>query len=213
MAERMQYWKDNSGKLKRVFEKVMKKHYPDLLKAEFLYTFRNKEKFDDEGKTILAEARRCGKKEQQIYGPDFEINVHADTWGDSSDILRYRIAFHELAHCGLKLDDDSIPKRDDNDHLVTEMIEHDIYIKSFKSEIELFGLEGDELIESAEFLANALGDQKGARKRGRKFAEELGSTEAPKEEKSKKSITKGDETFEVKRDKKKKKKKKSKSEF
>jgi hypothetical protein len=213
---KMVHWQDKSGKLKKVFDKVMKKYFPELLKAEFLFAFRNNDKFDDEEQVIIAEARKIGSKERDLYGFDFDITVHHDTWTDSKEEMKYRIAFHELSHCGLKLDDEGVPKRDANDHLITEMIKHDIYIKSFKTEIEIFGLDGEDLVDSAKFLSEALSNQDKAKKRRQKFIEGLGITTEEPEPKPKKKVTvnKGNEEYTVNRaPKKKKKKQQVKSEF
>jgi len=172
---KMTYWRDSSGKIEKYAKRVMKIYYPDLLKANFIYTFRNNDKFDDEGQVILAEARKIGKKERDLYSFDFEINVHADTWVDASEELKYRIIYHELKHCGLELDEEGIPKRDENDKLVTKIVKHDLIVKTFKCEIDIFGV--DECEDVADFFAKAMADREKAKKRRKKFLEKLGITQ------------------------------------
>jgi len=188
---RMSFWRDTSGKAEKYFKKVMKRFFPELNSAEFIYSFRNNEKTDDEGKVIIAEARKIPSKEKDLYGFDFEINMHADTWASAREEDKYRIAYHELSHCGIEVDENDEPKRDESGRIVTKMIPHDLYIKSFKSELQLFGISTD-IEELAEFMQEMLQGASSSKKK-KKFLEELDKAPEKKAKKKKKRLDEDDD--------------------
>ena len=188
---RMSFWRDTSNKSEKYYKKVMKRFFPELLSAEFIYSFRNNEKSDDEGKIIVAEARKIGNKEKDLYGFDFEINMHADTWASAREEEKYRIAYHELCHCRVELDENDEPKHDESGRIVTKMEPHDLYIKSFKSEMQLFGISKD-VEELAEFMQEMLQGASSSKKK-KKFLEELEKAPEKKAKKKKKKLTDDDD--------------------
>lgn len=148
-------WKDKSGVLKAFFEPFIKKEFPELTHAKMLYAFRDNEKKDDEGRPIAAEARKIPNKERDLYGYNFEILVHDVVWAKMSNKEKERLAFHELLHCRVSMDESGEPEKDEHGRLITYLEGHNIYLKTFKEEIERYGIEIDDL-ETVEFLAEAL---------------------------------------------------------
>jgi hypothetical protein len=169
------YWKDDKGDLEKIFKPLIEKHFPNLTQAQFIYTYHDKPTFDDEGEPIAAFARKIPNKERDIYGPDFEISVFQEYWITLSDKQKRRLAYHELLHPRIEMEDEDsdTPALDDNGRLITWIEPHDLVIKTFKQEIEVFGLsKGD--VKVAEFLSNALATyyEKKAEKRSRKDKDE-----------------------------------------
>ena len=168
------FWIDKSEKTAAVYSKLIKKFFPSLKKAQFLFTLRDKEKTDDEGNVIVAEARRIGTKERDLWGFDFEICMDAEIWAKANQVNKYRIAYHELNHCGVEMEEGtSDPKYDDNNRLKTFMIKHDLFLKTFKAEIEIFGFEGADH-EVATFMSEMMDSRDAIKKNKKKFMGELG---------------------------------------
>lgn len=170
MAEKMRYWVDESGELEKVFNSVIEKDFPLLSHANFLFTFRNNEKTDDEDRPIVAEARKIPNKERDLYGYDFEINVHFDAWREMLKGDRKRVAWHELNHCRVRETVDGEPEYDDNERLKIYTESHDVVIKTFRAEIARFGMD-DDVRAIAKFLRSQLKpstDRKRKRKKVKK---------------------------------------------
>lgn len=139
----LQYWKDKSGHLEKIFRKV-KKEFPRLKPAKILYTFRSEPKYDEEGKPVAGEARRLPNRERDLYGYDLEVCVHEDTWQSYGKKYRKQLAWHELRHCQVDYEENedgtetTTPKKDAAGRISVWLDDHDINIKSFMDEIERF---------------------------------------------------------------------------
>jgi hypothetical protein len=168
------YWKNKDVNTDKIFSKLTANFFPDLRKAKFLLTFRDNTKMDDEGNTIVAEARKCGTKERDLWGFDFEICMDSDIWNKANKADKYRIGYHELCHCGVEKEDGSNEvKYDDNNQLKTFLIKHDLFLKTFKQEIEIFGFEGVDN-DTAEFMSEMLESRDKIKKNKKAFLGALG---------------------------------------
>lgn len=136
--EVLKFEKDPTGRLSRFFEKIRTRYFPYLAPARIHYVFRSTVKVDDEGFTVIGEARKLSNHDRDLYGYDFEICMYKETWRHASDRLKERYAWHELNHLIVKWDEDG-PKRDKADRIVINIKTHDIVLKTFMEEIELFG--------------------------------------------------------------------------
>lgn len=141
----LQYWKDkDDGILNEVFEKVRKKYHPRLEPVRFLYTFRSDPKFDDEDRLVGGEARKLSNRERDIYLYDFEICVHETTWDNLDKKARRQLAWHELNHCEVVYETDNTgtetqtPDRDKAGRIQIKLVKHDIVVKTFREELDLF---------------------------------------------------------------------------
>ena len=140
MAEKLKYKVDKSGKLSNVFLPILKREFPILKHVNILFTWRNIAKWDDDGRPTAAEARRCSNKERDLYGFDFEVNVLRDNWDGLNTFAKVRLAWHELNHCVVVVDEDGKPSKDDCGKTMISIEPHDLIIRSFKEEVNKFGL-------------------------------------------------------------------------
>lgn len=153
---------DNKEVIKKTFDKVVEKYVDDfefvINNARFIFTFRNKPIYDDDGNEIAAQARKVANRERDLYGVDFEICVYEELWNELSETGKERLVYHELLHCAveMELDEDEEetgnPAYDSEGRVSVYLVPHDIVIKTFKKEIETFGLYGSD-IGTAKFMA------------------------------------------------------------
>ena len=152
----MSFWKNTDSSTEKIFSKLISKFFPHLRKCNILITHRDKEKKDSEGGVVIAEARKCSNKEFDLWEYHFEICLDTELWAKSNKVDKYRVAFHELLHCGVVMEEGTtLPKYDDNNRLKTYLIPHDIKIMSFQKEIEIFGFDGSDK-PVADFFADML---------------------------------------------------------
>jgi hypothetical protein len=144
-----QFIKDESGELEKIFTKIIEEEFPLLKNARFLYTWRRDEKRDEEGQVILASARKLQNRDRDVFAYDFNIEVWKEYWEKISEIEKEKLAFHELLHCRIKLDEYGAKTYDTNGRLSIFIEPHDIIIRKFKAEVVKYGLdEGDKNIIS-----------------------------------------------------------------
>ena len=140
MEDVLIFERDIDKVLSKFCEKIRNKYFPQLAHAHINYVFRTAMKKDDEGNLVAGEARKLSNRERDLYGYDFEICFHKDTWENAGRKERRRLAWHELNHCIVKwkhgIDE---PRYDKAGRLVIALKKHDIVIKTFKEEIEMFG--------------------------------------------------------------------------
>jgi len=129
---------DITGALGKFFTKIQNEYFPKLTPANINVIFRTVAKTDDEGFTVLGEARKLSNRERDLYNFDFEICVHKRTWKGLDSKQRERLAWHELNHCIVKYNVNK-PKRDKAGRIMIVLRRHDIVIKTFMKEIKKFG--------------------------------------------------------------------------
>lgn len=140
----LQYWKDETGTLARVFEKVKKRQFKKLKPVKILYSFRSTPKFDEDGRPIAAQAAKLSTRERDIYGFDFEICVNEETWKSYSEDRRKQLAWHELNHCRVEYELDENeqetdkPVKDKASRVSIWIEEHDIILRCFMEELKRF---------------------------------------------------------------------------
>jgi hypothetical protein len=188
------FWRDTSETTANIFSKLIKNNFPLLKKANFIFVLRDNEKTDDEGNIIAGEARKISGKERDLWGFDFEICLDAEIWSKMNKADKYRLGFHELCHCGVETEEGSTePKFDDNGKLKTKIIKHDIWLKTFKQEIETFGFDGTDQ-EVATVLSEMMDNKAQIKKNKKEFLakmgieinKEVGETEVKKKKKKNK---------------------------
>jgi hypothetical protein len=144
----MKFYFDDTGELEKYFEKIQLEHFASLAPVKWLYTWREGEKLDDEGRMIAASVRKLSSKDRDIFGYDVAIEVDADYWKKMKKKDKFRVAFHELLHVELEYDEDDEdfeePFRDNEGRVKIWMNDHDIVIKRFEAELKKFGLSKDE---------------------------------------------------------------------
>lgn len=168
----MKYELDNKNEIKKTFDAVVEE-YPDIFgfvvqNANFIFTFRDKPMYDDEGNPIAAQARSVNNRERDLYGTDFEICVYEELWSQLSPAGKKRLVFHELLHCRVEPDEENEdePAYDKDGRVVIYIEPHDLIIKTFKQEIETFGLQTMDL-DVAKFLSVHYKKYKDRRKEGK----------------------------------------------
>jgi hypothetical protein len=188
------YWKNTDPATEKIFSKLVKECFPHLKTASLLIIFRDNEKTDDEGNIIAGEAKKLSYKDVSLWGYDFEICLDAEIWSKMNKADKYRLGFHELCHCGVETEEGSTePKFDDNGKLKTKIIKHDIWLKTFKQEIETFGFDGTDQ-EVATVLSEMMDNKAQIKKNKKEFLakmgieinKEVGETEVKKKKKKNK---------------------------
>lgn len=141
----MKYVVDDTGALEKLFEEIMEKYFPGHKKLNYVYAWRDKEKYKD-GKLILAEVIRCSPRDRDLFGKDVRIVV-CETNFPSKKHARRKLAYHELKHIELVFKDNGKVKKDKEGRIVFKIVPHDLDIRRFEDELIKFGLdEGEEVI-------------------------------------------------------------------
>lgn len=141
--------KDNTGKLAKALEHVLKKYRPELGILRFLTTWRYKEKLDD-GKVVEAEVFKMSPRDRDIFGYDVRLEIYSQTWHEMSKAEKIQTLYHELRHIQLNysgVDEEGNPadvKLDKQGRISFKIVPHDIDFRRFHDELDLFGLLGDE---------------------------------------------------------------------
>ena len=142
----MKYHIDDTGKIKKVFERVLEEYYEKLKILKFAYVFRDKEKFDD-GRLIAAEVGKLSNKDRDLWGYDVRVEVDEENWVKLDKEQKEKLAYHELMHVELEYDVDKDSgeetddiKIDNEDRICFHMKPHDLCIIRFKKELKKYGL-------------------------------------------------------------------------
>lgn len=165
----MKYWKvdENEYDVKEIFDAVAEKFHDDVAdvveNCNFLFSFRDSKIYDDEGMEIAAQAKLISKRERDLYGYDFELLFYEDLWNELNRKQKMRLVFHELLHCQVDYDEDDNVAIDKDGRVVTYITPHDVVVKTFKREIELFGISPSDM-ETAMFFSQQLARMKKSRK-------------------------------------------------
>lgn len=161
----MKYWRvdEKEYDVKDIFDAVVEKYHDDFAdlveNCNFLFTFRDSKIFDDEGMEIAAQAKLISKRERDLYGYDFEILFYEELWSTLTRKQKMRLMFHELLHCQVDYDEDDNVAVDKDGRVVTYITPHDIVVKTFQREIELFGISPADM-ETAVFFSKQLARMK-----------------------------------------------------
>ena len=136
---------DDENVLRGYCGQVMKDHkkFRILTRLRFLFIWRIGEpEFDNkDGGMIVASVRKLPTRERDMYRKDIELRVNYDHWQEMSESQRYRTIFHELSHVEIEVDEGFEVVLDEDERIKFHTKGHDIVIKSFKEEIEIFGLD------------------------------------------------------------------------
>lgn len=136
----LRFEKDHTKNLDKTCEDIRNEYFPNLAHAKINYIFRTTFNKDDEGRLIAGEARKLANKDHDLYGYDFEICIHKDTWLHAEDDYKKRLAWHELNHLIVKFNEEiGEPRYDKAGRLVTAIRRHDIVVRTFLKELEMFG--------------------------------------------------------------------------
>lgn len=146
----MKFTIDETGKIKKVFEEVMEQYFEPLKVLQFVYVWRDGDKFDD-GRPIAAEVFKLSNKDRDLWGYDVRVEVADVIWAKYDKEEKRRLAYHELLHIELEYEVDKESgeatddiKTDSEDRTCFYMNDHDLVIKRFRKEIKKFGLSGEE---------------------------------------------------------------------
>lgn len=149
------YQVDESGDLKKMVLRVMRDHKKlrVITNLRFLFTWRlgDPEYDSKEGSVIIASVRKLPTRERDIYGKDAELRFNLDAWQRMSDKQRYRAVFHELLHVTVELDEHINIVGDEDGRVKFTLASHDVLIRTFKEELELYGLP-DEYVHTLDIL-------------------------------------------------------------
>lgn len=124
--------------------RAQKKRFRLLRPAKILYSFRTTVKTDDEGSIVLGEARKLQNRERDLYGYDFQICMHEESWNAMNAIQKRRICWHELNHCIVVCHFSGEPKYDKAGRIRISLRKHDIVLKTFLAELRVFGPSSDQ---------------------------------------------------------------------
>ena len=142
----MKYTQDEK-ELKELFESIVDEQFPILDNFNFIYVWRDSSKYDGDNALIIASVHKLPNQQRDIFKVDIRVEVDEEAWLETSDVVKYEIAFHELLHISPELidkkDEDSGIKEDKHGRLMFSLVPHDIVIKRFKTELLKFGLDKD----------------------------------------------------------------------
>jgi hypothetical protein len=138
------YRLDDQNILREYCGKVMQDHkkFRILTQLRFIFTWRVGEpEFDKkDGGMIIALVRKVPGWARDILKKDIELRVNFEQWWAMSDSRRYRLIFHELSHIKLEIDEEFKVVLDDDERPKFHITGHDLIIKTFVEEVELFGV-------------------------------------------------------------------------
>lgn len=137
--ETLKFEKDESGELEEIFEEIKDEEFPELNCCKINYIFRTTFKKDDEGGIVLGEAAKLPTRERDLYGYDFEICIHKGSWVRMKEEEKKRVAWHELNHLVVITDQFEEPKLDKARRIKIGIKPHDLVIRTFMEELEIFG--------------------------------------------------------------------------
>lgn len=137
--------RDETKVLNNYFDATKEAYFPKLKHININYIFRTVQEKDSEGNLVVGAARKLSNKERDLYGFDFEICVHKETWIDANKKYKQRIAWHELRHLEVKYKYKmNEPMVDRAGRVKTGLLKHDLVIMTFLEEIEIFGPTGQQ---------------------------------------------------------------------
>ena len=158
--------KDHKKELKKYFKMCLDKwpEFKPLKRLHFLFLWKlNEPRFDEEGGFVVAQTRKLPVRERDVYGKDVEIEFCRQLWQDMNPKKRLRVMYHELKHICPELDENFNWIIDDDGRLKFKLIKHDIVVKTFKDEVDEFGLMSND-VPAATILAEALRKKEEKRK-------------------------------------------------
>ena len=134
---------DTEGEMEKYAKRLMR-DYDDLRilrNLNWIYVWKMGDpEYDNEKLMIAGQTRKLPARERDLYNKDVELRIHHDTWLDMLRDQKLRLIHHELMHVQVEVDEDMEVKRDDDGRILFHCISHDIVIKTFEKEIQLYGL-------------------------------------------------------------------------
>jgi hypothetical protein len=130
----------DTGEIRKVYYSVIDEYFPFLQCLNFLFVVRDKERFS-EGQLVIADTTKLSNRDRDLFGFDVRIETDINYWSKTTN--QSKIAYHELCHIEVELEDDETPKIKD-DRVVFHITPHDLCLKRFISELKLYGLTKDE---------------------------------------------------------------------
>jgi hypothetical protein len=135
---------DESRVLHDYCGRVMKDHkkFRILAQLRFLFVWRvgDPEYDNKDGGMIAASVHKLPSRMRDLFKKDIELRVNYEYWDEMSESQRYRTIFHELSHVQIELDANFEVVLDDDERIKFRIVGHDIVMKTFQAEIDLFGL-------------------------------------------------------------------------
>ena len=163
--------RDRSKELETMYRKVVGKdnqHFPELQLLRFLFTYRQgKPEWTKDNLIVYAQVRKLPPRERDVYLFDVELRVWKEGWDEMSPKQKRRTIWHELRHIQVDLDEDFKPHLDSENRIKFYLAPHDIVIKTFKDEIEKFGLNPIDK-QPIELLSKHMGDKITIRKKAKR---------------------------------------------
>ena len=143
---------DRTGKVERLFNKIIEEHFPELSVLKFVYAWRDKEKLDDEGVPVLAEVYKLSAKDRDLWGFDVRLEIDEERWTEKEKSEKRSVAYHELLHIVLEYEEADPEKgrskkslkMDNEGRVCFYLTPHDVVIKRFEKEMKKYGLSDHE---------------------------------------------------------------------
>jgi hypothetical protein len=156
--------RDESGELFGFAKQIVKKkpEFKLLKSIRILFTWRDTPRKDDEGAPVAARASKLGPQLRDLMGKDAMIEVYEGVWSRLDKPWKRRLIEHELRHIRVvtkEEDGQEIIDRDKEGRVKVEIVPHDVVIKTFKDEIEEWGISITDLI-TVKYLADVYRRQK-----------------------------------------------------
>lgn len=151
----MKFTIDKTGRLEKLFQKMIRKHFPSLNNLEFVFVWRDKEKYTD-GQLVMAETSKLSARDRDLFGFDVRIEIDENNFPLLNGAGKRKVVFHELEHIVIDYEFQSRDSDDEGEvnpnqmkydregRLSFHVREHDLVLKRFESELWEFGLSDDE---------------------------------------------------------------------
>jgi hypothetical protein len=137
-------WKDKEGVIELIAYQQVEANFPLLSGINFLFSFVAPTRKEKNGRLIIGQAKKLGNNVRDVFDVDFIIEMSHEIWSEMDDEQKVKAVWHELNHCGVKLDDNGEPEEDEHDRIKTYIKQHDVCLNTFQEEIDKFGLDSDE---------------------------------------------------------------------
>ena len=143
------HFQDTIGKISKIANRIIKEEpdYAPLKHLNILFVWKEgKPSTDEDSRPIVACATVLPKKIRDLFGFDVSVEVNEDIWTRLTSDWKYRVCWHELRHFSVEMDEETHqPIRDKDGRILVHTKSHNIVVKTFKEEIEKFGVEVEEM--------------------------------------------------------------------
>lgn len=142
----MRFYKDTTGELERIANDLIggKKELRNLKHINLLFLWRDGLKKKG-SKVIQGMASKLPPKTRDLYGYDASIEICSNSWVAMSNKDKRKLVYHELKHIEVETEEDGLTLKEDKEgRIKIKLVEHDVDLQRFSSELGCYGLSLEE---------------------------------------------------------------------